>query len=317
MISLINIDVEKFPEPGKGLIKVVASAVEGLFKPWQVRRVAQAEADADRIKAVAAVETKIEITDLQKRALTRFVLEEAQRQANMEAITLKALPQVSKAARPAEMSKDWIVNFFERCRLVSDEEMQEMWARVLAGEAESPGRYSKRTVNLLASFDRYDVETFLNLCRFVWHIEGEPIPVVYEPDNQIFGGAGITFGKLQHLSEIGLVSSRGLAFGQQWPVATGAASYFRRAVHLRLGSKDSHKMNVGLVMFSRAGVEVLSLCGGAKPVEGYFDLTVRTWRETYKYEVQEGGVAGMSSHNREFRDGLTSLPPESEPPRWG
>lgn len=317
MSSLITVDLGKLPETAAKLLEVSSEAVGGLCRPWQIRRVAQAEADADRIKAVAAVQTRIEITDLHKRALERFVAEEAQRQANMEAIALKALPQVSESARPSEMARDWVVNFFEQCRLISDEHMQEMWARALAGEAEKPGRYSKRTINLLASFDRYDVETFRNLCRFVWHIEKEPIPVVYDPDNQIYGSAGITFGKLQHLSDISLVSVRGMAFGQQWPLATGGASYFGRGVRLQLGSRDSNKMNIGLVMFSRAGLELISLCGDVQAVEGFFELTVKTWRETYRYQVQEGGVAGVPMDHREFRDGLTSLPTKSEPPRWG
>ena len=33
------------------------------------------------------------------------------------------------------MEEDWIANFFDKCRIVSDSEMQSLWARVLAGEA--------------------------------------------------------------------------------------------------------------------------------------------------------------------------------------
>jgi hypothetical protein len=35
-------------------------------------------------------------------------------------------------------------------------EMQNLWAQVLAGEANSPGTYSKRTVNFLSSLDKKD-----------------------------------------------------------------------------------------------------------------------------------------------------------------
>ena len=47
--------------------------------------------------------------------------------------------------------------------------MQILWARVLAGEANAPGTYSKRTVNLLSDFDKSDAELFTKLCGFGWH----------------------------------------------------------------------------------------------------------------------------------------------------
>jgi Protein of unknown function (DUF2806) len=49
------------------------------------------------------------------------------------------------------VNDDWITNFFDKCRIVSDEEMQQIWAKVLAVEANKPGTYSKRTVNFLSS----------------------------------------------------------------------------------------------------------------------------------------------------------------------
>ena len=58
-----------------------------IFAPWQIKRVAKAEAEASLIKAKA----EIEITDLHRRAMHRFVEEEAKRQENMETITEKGI----------------------------------------------------------------------------------------------------------------------------------------------------------------------------------------------------------------------------------
>jgi hypothetical protein len=43
-----------------------------------------------------------------------------------------------------------------------------LWSRVLAGEANKPGSYSKRTVNFLSDLDKIDAELFSQLCGFVW-----------------------------------------------------------------------------------------------------------------------------------------------------
>ena len=76
---------------------------------------------------------------MHRRAVQRWIEEEAQLQENMEEITAKALPQLTEKATPDSMENDWLVNFFDKSRLVSDNEMQDLWSRVLAGEANIPG----------------------------------------------------------------------------------------------------------------------------------------------------------------------------------
>lgn len=161
-ISLVNFG--KLSKPADTLIKKVSSAVGGIFEPWQIKRVAKAEAEASLIKA----ESEIEITDLHRRAMHRFVEEEAKRQENMEAITEKAIPQLEDSSDPSGMENDWVTNFFDKSCIVSDNEMQDLWASILAGESNFPGTYSKRTVNFLGDLDKRDAGLFQNLCSFGW-----------------------------------------------------------------------------------------------------------------------------------------------------
>jgi len=163
-ISVINLG--ELSKPADTLIKKVSSAIGGIFAPWQIKRLAKAEAEASLIKAKA----EFEITDLHRRAMHRFVEEEAKRQENMEAITEKALPHLKSGSDPSKMEDDWVTNFFDKSRIVSDSDMQELWARVLAGEANAPGFYSKRTVNFLGDLDKRDAELFSTLCSFGWFI---------------------------------------------------------------------------------------------------------------------------------------------------
>ena len=97
--SLINLG--NLAEPAKVLIEKVSDAVGGAFKPYQIKRVAKAEAEAEIIKANA----KIEISELQIRALNRFFVEEAVKQENIENITKKAIPQLEESANPKKSKK--------------------------------------------------------------------------------------------------------------------------------------------------------------------------------------------------------------------
>jgi hypothetical protein len=151
-------------KPAAILIEKISDAVGGVFKPFQIVRVAKAEAEAELIHAKA----QIQVSDLQRRAMHRFLVEEAKRQSNIESITEKALPLLDEKSSPQNVEDDWITNFFDRSRIISDNDMQELWSRVLAGEANGPGTFSKRTVNLLSDLDKRDAELFTRLCGFGW-----------------------------------------------------------------------------------------------------------------------------------------------------
>ena len=151
-------------KPATVLIEKISDAVGGVFKPYQIVRVAKAEAEADRLRA----ESQIQVTDLHRRAMHRFLEEEAKKQSNIEAITQNALPLLDDKSSPQNVSNDWITNFFDKSRIVSDSDMQTLWSRVLAGEANTPGAFAKRTVNLLGDLDKEDAALFMQLCGFAW-----------------------------------------------------------------------------------------------------------------------------------------------------
>jgi hypothetical protein len=102
-----------FGKPADTLIRKISNAVGGLFRPMQIKRIAQAEADAEVIRA----KSQIEVTEIQRRAMYRWLEEEAQKQNNMESITAKALPQLSDDTRPQDIDDDWIANFLINAEL--------------------------------------------------------------------------------------------------------------------------------------------------------------------------------------------------------
>src|SRR5262249_33597949 len=100
------VSVGELSKPAKILVEKIADAIGGIFKPYQIVRVARAEAEAELIR----VKAEIEIEDIHRRALHRFLQEEARRQANIEEITRRALPEVGTDATPEKLEADWITN---------------------------------------------------------------------------------------------------------------------------------------------------------------------------------------------------------------
>lgn len=270
--SLINLgDISK---PATILIEKISDAIGGFCKPYQIKRTAKAEAEAEIMRAHA----QIEITDLQRRAVVRFAAEEAQKQNNMERITEKAIKYIGDEAIPETMEKDWIVNFFDKCRLVSDEEMQSLWAKILAGEANSPGAYSKRTVNLMNSFDKIDAELFKTLCRFCLFVSDQHLPLVYDYKDEIYNVNKITFSDLKHLDYIGLVSFNEIGSFSlvHMPKCTTISYGCNNVMDVVFPGDKDNKLNIGHVIFTKSGRELFPIVS-ANCVDGFLDYIIPKW----------------------------------------
>jgi len=103
VFALANVDLKGVSETAKLFINKVSDAIGGGARPWQIRRIAAAEADAK----VIAADADIRVSDLQRRAAQRWLNEEAEKQANMEAIAAGAVPKIGDNAKPESIEKDW------------------------------------------------------------------------------------------------------------------------------------------------------------------------------------------------------------------
>jgi len=258
-------------EVAKALIEKVSDAVGGLCKPFQMKRVAEAEAAVKLIEA----KSEIKIKDLQRRAAQRFIEEETKKQLNIEAITQKALPHLEDTAAPQNMSDDWITNFFDKSRIVSDTDMQQLWSRVLAGEANSPGKFSKKTVNLLADLDKSDAEAFTRLCGFGWRIKSF-VPLIFKIDDEIYERHGIDFNILVHLESLGFIRFERVGFRQVDLPKNVTVNYYGRPVNIIFHLDEGNELFIGHVRLTRAGEQLASVCGSG-PVEGFIDLVYDRW----------------------------------------
>jgi len=269
--SLVNLG--ELSKPANTLIEKVSSAIGGVFEPWQIKRVAKAEAEASLIKA----KSEIEITDLHRRAMHRFVEEEANRQENMEEITKKSIPHLGAESNPEKMEDDWVTNFFDKSRIVSDEEMQSIWAQVLAGEANAPGSYSKRTVNLLGDLDKRDAELFQTLCRFGWSFRSFTL-LIFDSQDNIYNDVGINFGSLSHLDSLGLIQFNAVTgFSRQRLPKNFTVAYCGQPLSLTMNQEKDNKISIGQVLLTQAGQELARVIE-APGVEGLYDYVKDKWK---------------------------------------
>ena len=254
------------------LIERVSDAVGGIAKPYQIKRVAKAEAEAEKIHALS----KIEISEIERRALERMVREEGRKQANIENITAQAAQQLGDDAHPENLEEDWISNFFEKCRNISDVEMQNLWSKLLAGEAAEPGTYSKRTVGFISDLDKSDANLFTKLLTYGWQI-GDIVPLIFDADEEIYKKHGISFNALRHLDDIGLITFGSVSsFKRQGLPKNIGVYYYEKLVALELPKDSDNDLRIGKVLLTSVGQELAHICG-SKPDDDFFDFVLRRW----------------------------------------
>jgi len=268
------VDVGKLAEPAKVLIEKVSEGVGGVFRPFQIVRVAKAEAEAEKIRAIS----NLEITDIERRGLARVIRAEGRNQHNIEQITGKALPHLRSDAKPEQISNDWIANVFEKCKTVSDEDMQAAWAKLLAGEANSPGTFSKTAIQVMSLLEKSDAELFTNLCSFGWNYGGRLVPMYLEIRDQIYATHGINFDSMNHLSSLGLlVFSGAMSYHYAGVPKQLPISYYGREVILEFHNDSENQLKIGQLMLTPVGYQLTTICGSA-PIEGFYEYSLNWWK---------------------------------------
>ena len=269
--SIINLgDISK---PADTLIKKVASAVGCIFEPYQIKRIAKAEAEASLIRAAG----DIQVTELQRRAMQRFVEEETRKQINIEQITSKALPLLEHNSKPEAIEDDWITDFFDKCRLVSDQEMQSLWSKVLSGEANKPGSYSKRTVNFISCLDKSEAVLFSKLCGYGCQM-GQVIPIIYDVQHEIYNKNGINFMTLSNLESIGLINFNNIAGFQLLKLPkTFSILYYGQHIKFEMPKDADNSIELGKVLLTKLGQELAPICG-SQPVDGFKEYILECWK---------------------------------------
>lgn len=271
--ALVNLgDLSK---PATVLIQKISDAIGAVFEPHQIKRIARAEAEAEKIRAVA----QIEISDLQQRALVRMIQEEGKKQENIENISAKAIGGLKSDAKPENIEKDWLAHFFEKAKLISDSEMQSLWSSLLAGEANHPGTFSKRTVELIATLDKSDAHLFTKLCGFGWMI-GNVVPLIFETKDSIYAEYELTFNSLTHLDSLGLIRFESLSgFVRQKFPRKAMLLYYGTPFVVEFAKESENDLPTGKVMLTQAGQELAPICG-AKRIDTFPEYVIGKWAES-------------------------------------
>lgn len=123
-----------------------------------------------------------------------------------------ALQNITDSNRINDVDNDWLALFMDMARIISSEEFQLIWGKILAEECNEPGCIPKGALSILQRMDKDDAYTLAKLASLTVNICGDDTPYVVDSvfrdvnsDTNIYKRAGITFDDLTQLEALGII----------------------------------------------------------------------------------------------------------------
>jgi hypothetical protein len=121
-------------------------------------------ADAECYKRLLMAKAENTISQGNDNAIDKFIYAQAHKKLdNILQVSQKAFNEFTEQEEVSseKVDQDWATRFFNIVEDISDEEMHNLWAKILAGEIKQPKSFSLRTLEILRNLSKEEAEAFI------------------------------------------------------------------------------------------------------------------------------------------------------------
>jgi hypothetical protein len=151
---------------------------EKLLEPYFITRRAKADVKA----ALILHDGEVDLAERKRQAAERLVGQELQKHDNLTTILRKAIKHVDGSASISNdrvgPDADWIFRFGLEAQEISEETLQDLWARLLARASQSPAKYPRRLFHAVKDLEPAEVLMLDELATKALFVEGHDGTVV-------------------------------------------------------------------------------------------------------------------------------------------
>ncbi len=236
------------------LVETVANATGLTALGTIINACGEAKAQSILAKKKAENDAEVEILRMQgEERVAQYVLaRNTQKIENIGEILAKAEQQFSPDEEVSNepVNKDWMTRFLDIAETISDDEMRDLWARVLAGEVKKPKSYSLRTLEVLRNISKEEAEIIEKTSTYVFDsfylcIEKFALKL----DDKIL------------LDDIGIVCGEDLF--REYTINTGKNSIaLNPQVRFNTYASTGTKIKIQCIKLTKAGFEIMKLVQG-------------------------------------------------------
>lgn len=260
-INLIKIE----GKPLEKLIDVISKGIGKLYEPKSIRKEADARAYElevlERARVKALVNTQEIEQDLLDRIEERIIHREINKQKNLDSVNSFAAQELQNESEVSSepLDDDWISRFFSIAEDISNEEMQILWGKILAGEIKAPKTYSLRTLELIRNLSKDEAQIFMKVANFALSVRNDKL--IYKGGDELLEKYKITFDDIALLTELGLLQP-GEFFSydlKQTPSANRSFFINGNIIIFLLKNENTPTVSIPIYLFTKIGREILAL----------------------------------------------------------
>lgn len=310
-------DLTGLSEPLKKLIEVVSQGIGALSKPYLIKKTADAKAyeikviaesikeNQQDLKKIGFDDEKLSLMSLDEKTLqkelsledrtqNRIEFQEQKKQKNIENITQNAAQNLENESNVSDepVDEDWTTRFFSYAEDISNEEMQELWGRILAGEVKRPKSFSLRTLDILRNLSKEEAQVFMKFASL--HIKSGGVSFILNFKNEklLEEKYGLNFNDRLLLEELGFITANDLSFKVSKTDQQPRQVVFIVGNTIIIQEKEENKpeQQLQVLVFTKIGQQLLDLVQSMPDVD-YIQLLATKLNRTngsikYGYVLQ-------------------------------
>jgi len=296
------IDVEYNRELALTQAKLDAQAIIDGKKSYSIeqKRLISNETSISFVQPIPASEESQASAPMQH-ALEVLAAEKLKNEINVAQAAMHAEAELAgETLEPPEAlpSADWVTRWRDSAEKVSQDEMQQLWGRILAGEIKKPGTYSLRALEVIRNLSKEDAELISTIANY------RSNDFIFRPESQdFFEKKGLHFSTLMELQDLGLiggVESIGLGLQIKAPPEESLKGFFvfTRYVVSYSSEEMGKSFSVPVYTISKMGRQIIGLAKAEDDLPYIALLKDQLVKNGCKASVHE--IVEMNS-NGEFR----------------
>lgn len=266
-------EIEKLAEARAKEMKIIATAVKENFQIT-----GGIEYKDEKIEISSPKELPIETQQpvlitpsLEERTQDRLYFQEAKKQINIENVTAFAAEELrsEQSVTDEKLDEDWTTRFFKIAEEVSNEQMQALWGKILAGEIKQPKTYSLRTLELIRNLSKNEANTFMKVANFAIQADKANYLFRTNEDKLLSDTYNIKYADIALLIEIGLIQPGTHVSYQLLQQSTDGQKIFTSGniIFIAKIKANTPTTNMPVNVFTNSGNELIKLINPNPPFD--------------------------------------------------
>jgi len=266
-------EIEKLAEARAKEMKIIATAVKENFQltggiEYKEEKLA---ISSPKDLPVENQQFALITPPLENRTQERINFQEAKKQLNIENVTAFAADELKNEPPVTDepVDEDWTTRFFRIVEDISNEEMQALWGKILAGEIKQPKSYSLRTLELIRNLSKNEADIFMRVANFAIKSGNANFLFKGKDSKLLRDNHNISYSDTALLTEIGLLQPGTFVNFQLFQNPSDSRQVFTAGnIVIIVNIKaNTPTIQMPVDVFSNAGNELLKLINSNPPMD--------------------------------------------------